>query len=183
MFRKTVLIGLLVSVVAAPAFAEGSSKEESTAMGLGAVIGGFVGGPPGVIIGAAFGAKIGEEFHERNQEVDSLSTSLNSSQVQVESLVSDIRSLNGEILSINGELQQAREMANPDALALLEAGIEMDLLFRTDEYVLADSTDGRLSQLAATLSGNPGIQIRLDGFADERDQDQRSRYRRERRDA
>ena len=59
-------------------------------------------------------------------------------------------------------------MANPEALALLEAGIEMDLLFRTDEYVLADSTDGRLSQLAVTLSGNPDIQIRLDGFADER---------------
>jgi len=51
---------------------------------------------------------------------------------------------------------------------LLEAGIEIDLLFRTDEYILADPTGKRLGELAASVSANPDIQIRLDGFADER---------------
>jgi outer membrane protein OmpA-like peptidoglycan-associated protein len=44
----------------------------------------------------------------------------------------------------------------------------MDLLFRTDEHVLSDSTGARLEQLALTLAANPDIQIQLDGYADER---------------
>jgi outer membrane protein OmpA-like peptidoglycan-associated protein len=168
MFKKTVLIGLLASIIAAPALADNASKKEGAGIGLGAVIGGVIGGPPGVILGAAFGARISDEFRQRNTKVDSLSASLGGSESQVDSLKKNVRSLNGEIESINAELLQARAMAKPEILALLEAGIEMDLLFRTDEYVLADSTGTRLSQLAATVSGNPEIQIRLDGFADER---------------
>ena len=168
MFKKTILFGLLASVFAAPAFADGASKEEGAGVGVGAVIGGVVGGPVGAIIGAAFGAKVGDEFHQRNEEVDSLSVSLTDSQGYVEKLERNINSLNGELRSVDSELQQARELAKPEVLALLEAGIEMDLLFRTDEYVLADDTGTRLSQLAASVSANPELQIRLDGFADER---------------
>lgn len=168
MFKKTILFGLLASVITAPAFAAGASKEENAGVGVGAVIGGAVGGPLGVIIGAAFGAKMGDEFHQKNEKVDSLTASLTDSQRQVETLERNINSLNGELRSVDSELQQARELAKPEVLALLEAGIEMDLLFRTDEYVLADDTGTRLSQLAASVSGNPELQIRLDGFADER---------------
>lgn len=168
MFRKTILIGLLASVVATPAFAERASKEESAGLGIGAVIGAVAGGPVGVIFGAAFGAKVGDEFHQRNEAVDSLTTSLNGSEDQIVALQRNIDALHGKIRSIDGDLQQARELANPEILALLQAGIEMDLLFRTDESVLADSTSGRLSQLAASIAGNPDIQVRLDGFADER---------------
>lgn len=168
MLKKTILLGLLASVITAPVLAEGTSKEEASGLGAGVVIGAFAGGPIGAMIGGALGAKIGDEFHQRNEQVDSLSTSLDGSKGRVNSLQTDIQSLNAEIQSIDAELQQAREMAKPEVLALLEAGIEMDLLFRTDEYVLADSTGGRLSQLAASVSANPDIQVRLDGFADER---------------
>ena len=44
----------------------------------------------------------------------------------------------------------------------------MDLLFRTDEHALTDTTGDRLSQLGTTLSGMPDIRIQLAGFADER---------------
>lgn len=44
----------------------------------------------------------------------------------------------------------------------------MDLLFRTDEFSLADTTGDRLVELAQTLASMPDIQIQLDGFADER---------------
>ena len=44
----------------------------------------------------------------------------------------------------------------------------MDLLFRTDEAVLSDGTGDRLAQLAGTLANMPDIHIHLDGFADER---------------
>jgi outer membrane protein OmpA-like peptidoglycan-associated protein len=168
MFRKTILLGLLASVIANPAFADTASREESAGVGIGAVIGAIAGGPAGVIIGAAFGAKVGDEFHQRNEAVDSLTTSLDDSKGQIVALQHNIDALHGEIRAIDGDLQQARELAKPEFLALLKAGIEMDLLFRTDESVLADSTSGKLSQLAASIAGNPDIQVRLDGFADER---------------
>lgn len=168
MFKKTILFGLLVSVSSAPAFAERASREESTGVGIGAVIGGAVGGPVGVIVGAAFGGKFGDEYGKKSEKVDSLSVSLSGSQARVETLQGDISSLRAELRSTDVELRQARDMAKPELLALLAAGIEMDLLFRTDEHVLADTTGIRLSQLAASISGNPEVQVRLDGFADER---------------
>jgi outer membrane protein OmpA-like peptidoglycan-associated protein len=168
MIKKTFLLGLLACVVATPALAEGTSKEEASGLGAGIVIGAFAGGPIGAMIGGALGAKIGIEFNERNEQVDSLSASLDHSNGQVSSLQANISKLNAELQSIDNKLQAAREKEKPEVLALLQAGIEMDLLFRTDEYVLADSTGGKLSQLAASVSADPEIQIRLDGFADER---------------
>ena len=123
----------------------------------------------------SFGAKIGDEFNERNEKVDSLSASLDGSKGKVASLERDISALQGEIRSRDGELQQARELARPQLLTLLQAGIEMDLLFRTDEHVLSDSTGMKLQQLASSLAANPEIQIRLDGFADERGNEEYNR--------
>ena len=167
--QKTLLLGLALSLVAMPAFAaDNASTEESVGVGVGAVIGGVAGGPVGFIIGAAVGAKLGDEFYERNEEVDSLSASLTGSRTTVSSLERDIAALQGEVRSRDDELQQARELAKPELISLLQAGIEMDLLFRTDEDVLSDATGGRLEQLAASLAANPDIQIHLDGYADER---------------
>jgi len=175
MIRKTIVLGLVLSLATAPAFADGASKEESAGVGIGAVIGGVAGGPLGAIIGATFGAKIGDEFNQRNEEVDSLSASLNGSKSEVSSLERDIGALQSEIRARDGELQQARELAKPELATLLQAGIEMDLLFRTDEHVLSDTTGVRLQQLASSLASNPDIQIRLDGFADERGDEEYNR--------
>jgi len=65
-------------------------------------------------------------------------------------------------------VQRMQDEARPELLSLLEAGIEMDLLFRTDEHVLAASTGSRLKQLASSLATMPDVFVRLDGFADER---------------
>lgn len=168
MIKKTVLAGFILSLFAVPAFAEGPSREEGTGVGLGVVIGAVAGGPVGAILGAALGAKIGDEFHQRNEEVDVLSASLKGSRDQVSVLKRDIVALDGKIRSKDSELQQVRDLARPELLTLMQAGIEMDLLFRTDEYVLSDSTGEKLTQLAASLATNPDIQIHLNGFADER---------------
>lgn len=168
MIKKMFLLGLLACVASAPALAEGTSKEEASGLGAGVVIGALAGGPIGAMIGGAIGAKIGIEFNERNEQVDSLSASLDQSNGQINSLQQNISNLNAQIQSVDAKLQAARDKAKPEVLALLQAGIEMDLLFRTDEHVLADSTGGKLSQLAASVSADPEIQIRLDGFADER---------------
>lgn len=168
MIKKTLFLGLILGVGAGPALADGASKEESAGVGIGAVIGGVAGGPAGAIIGATFGAKIGDEFHRRNAQVDALSASLNGSRDKVTTLERDINALRGEVRSQEDELRQVREIAKPEPLALLKGGIEMDLLFRTDEDVLSDVTGTRLEQLAASLSANPEVQIHLDGYADER---------------
>ncbi len=142
---KLAVLGL---VALAPALAQAdSSKEATIGVGTGGVIGAIAGGPVGFIIGAAIGAKIGDTFHLKDEQIDTLNTDLD---------------------SLGSEFDRMRRIARPEVVSLLQAGIAMDLLFRTDEYVLAETTDGRLSNLAVTLASMPGIQIQLDGFADER---------------
>lgn len=161
MRSKIILAGLIATLTAAPAFAESTSRDEGIGVGAGAVIGGFAGGPVGIILGAAFGAKLGDAMHQRDTEVDRLSTSLQGSQQRVNELERDIDAL-------GGDLERMQAESRPELLSLLQAGIEMELLFRTDEHVLADSTGSRLQQLAASLATMPDVFVQLDGFADER---------------
>ena len=165
---KTLVPGLILCVAALPALAANPSSEEKAGVGIGAVVGAVAGGPVGAIVGAAVGAKLGDEFYERNGKVDSLSASLQDSTSKVAVLERDIRSLKGDIRSRDDELRQARQLARPELLSLLKAGIEMDLLFRTDEDVLSGPTGGKLEQLATSLAANPDVRIQLDGYADER---------------
>ena len=161
MRNKIILAGLIASMAAAPAFAESVSKEEGVGVGLGATIGAFAGGPAGFIVGAAIGAKLGDTLHQRDEEVDSLSASLQGSQKRV-------NELEGDVDTLARNLQRLQQESRPELLSLLQAGIEMDLLFRTDEHVLADTTGSRLQQLAASLATMPDVFVQLDGFADER---------------
>jgi len=161
MRNKIIMAGLIATMAAAPAFAESASKEESIGVSAGAVIGAIAGGPVGLVVGAAFGAKLGEEFFQRDTEIDQLSASLQGSQSRVNELERDV-------VALGGDLQRMQEESRPELLSLLQAGIEMDLLFRTDEDVLSATTGSRLQQLAASLASMPDVFVRLDGFADER---------------
>jgi outer membrane protein OmpA-like peptidoglycan-associated protein len=161
MFKKIILAGLIATLAAAPAFAENASKEESIGVGVGAVIGGIAGGPVGIILGAAVGAKLGDKFFQRDTEIDQLSASLQGSENRVNELERNVDAL-------GGDLQRMQQESRPELLSLLQAGIEMDLLFRTDEHVLSSTTGSRLQQLAASLATMPDVTVRLDGFADER---------------
>ncbi|MGB5688352.1 MAG: OmpA family protein [Woeseiaceae bacterium] len=144
--------------------AQKASKEETVGVGSGAVVGAIAGGPVGFILGAAIGAKIGDSIHKKNERIEMLQESVVSSSNTVNRLESDVDSLNSEI-------DRLQNVARPELVSLLQAGIAIDLLFRTDEFVLADTTGDRLAQLAGTLAGMSDIHIRLDGFADERGDD------------
>ncbi len=149
------------AAVASPAGAAGASKEEAIGVGAGGVVGAVAGGPVGFIVGAAIGAKLGDTFHARNEEIDTLSLSLSQSAARASRLESDVETARSQVVEL-------RRSSMPELVELLEAGIAMDLLFRTDEYVLADETGGRLADLGSALAALPGVRIRLDGFADER---------------
>jgi outer membrane protein OmpA-like peptidoglycan-associated protein len=172
MLKKSIIVTLALSVLAGPALAENASREESAGVGLGAIIGGVAGGPAGVIIGAAIGAKIGDDYHRNKDDIASLNASLERSESDVGRLQHAIRELEGQVAARDTELSQARDLARPELLALLKAGIEMDLLFRTDEDVLSDSTGLKVQQLAQSLTRNTDVLIRLDGYADERGDEQ-----------
>lgn len=149
-------------LVAPPAVASTTpSKEQNIGVGSGAVIGALAGGPVGFILGAAIGAKIGDTMHHKNNELDSLRVQIVDSGDAVASLQNDIDTLGNEITRLRG-------VARPELVNLMKAGIAMDLLFRTDEFSLADTTGARLAELAATVAAMPDIRIQLDGFADQR---------------
>jgi len=155
------IIVIALGTAASPAGAAGVSKEEKIGVGAGGVVGAVAGGPVGFIVGAAIGAKLGDTFHQRNAEIERLGASLDASATRVASLEKDIE--------ITGrQLARLESRSLPELAELLEAGIAMDLLFRTDEHVLADQTEARLMELASKLAALPAVRIRLDGFADER---------------
>ena len=141
--------------------AQKGSKEETIGVSSGSIIGAIAGGPVGFIIGAAVGAKIGDSIHKKNERIENL-------QVSVASSNNTMDRLEGDVDTLNSEIDRLQNVARPELVSLLQAGIAMDLLFRTDESVLADTTGDRLAQLAGTLAGMSDIHIQLDGFADER---------------
>jgi len=148
-------LGILATAPAANA--AGASKEETIGVSTGGVIGAMAGGPVGFMVGAAIGAKIGETLHHKGEEIDTLNASIDDLSVSL-----------SESRNTVSELEYNLNASRPELVSLLQAGIAMDLLFRTDEHVLADTTGGRLAVLASTLASMPDVQVKLDGFADER---------------
>lgn len=167
--HKLMALAVLAAMVVDPASAETrTSKEEATGVGIGATVGAFAAGPIGGIVGAATGAWLGDQFSRKKHEVTTLSGALDEADSRIGKLELQVQQLNDESRQANTELAGLRAMAKPEQLSLLQSGIEMDLLFRTDEYVLADTTGSRMTQLATTLATLPDVHIQVDGFADER---------------
>lgn len=163
------IFGIIACFAVSSAFAaESASREEHVGVGSGVVIGAVVGGPVGAILGGAIGAKLGEVFARRKEQVVELAGDLEGSRTRVRQLQQNIVALNGDIDSLGSDLEHMRNVARPELLSLLQAGIEMDLLFKTDEHVLVESTNQRLNALAASLATMPDVIIKLDGYADER---------------
>ena len=157
-----ITISLMTPLVTAPAHAASkASKEEVIGVSTGALIGAAAGGPVGFFIGTAIGARLGDNWHKRDKQLDALDSSLVQSRNTAAALETNIDTLSGEI-------ERLQNVARPELVSLMQAGIEMDLLFRTDEAALVDTTGNRLAQLASTIASLPQIRIQLDGFADER---------------
>ena len=164
----TAVIGTTIVSNAGAAENSRASKEETIGVGAGAVIGAAAGGPVGFILGAAVGAKLGDTMHKKDNRIDTLTASLDTSHRSIADLEDDVNELSSNVDTVTAELDQVRRVSRPELISLMQAGIAMDLLFRTDEDVLADTTGIRLQELALTLAAMPEIQVQLDGFADER---------------
>lgn len=161
MYKTISGIAVVAMLTAPAAFAAQASREENIGVGSGAIIGAIAGGPVGFIVGAAFGAKLGDTMHRKNESIETTSVSLAAAR-------QDLRVLHSDLDSVSAELARAQQFARPELVSMLQAGIAMDLLFRTDEHVLADTTGNRLASLATMLASMADVKVRLDGFADER---------------
>ena len=150
------------------AHAETASKEESLGFGTGGVIGAVAGGPAGFIIGAAIGAKIGDTLHGKNETISSLDAERRDAEISVHALRRDVDALSSSLDESTATVDRLERTAHPELVSLMQAGVELDLLFRTDEASLLADTEQRLAALGSRLAGMPGLKIHLDGFADER---------------
>jgi len=169
MKTRIVIAAIALSLLAGPALAsERTSGREAIGVGSGAVVGAVAGGPIGAIIGAAVGAKLGDAYHRQGQEVDRLTADLMAAQTREGRLNREVGTLSSNLDQLGAELDRLRGLARPELLALLKSGIEMDLLFRTDEDTLSDGTATRLRQFAASVASMQDVSIKLDGYADER---------------
>lgn len=167
--KRQILIGLtLLSFAATTSVHAKSSREEAIGVGTGGVVGALAGGPVGFIVGAAIGAALGDSYHKKNQAIDSLEANLHDSQAEIDDLELDIRALNRDIDAMSEELDHLESVSYPELTKLLEAGVAMDLLFRTDEFALAPSTGDRFAELGRRLADMENVNIQLDGFADAR---------------
>lgn len=174
--KHTILILSTIALLASGAAqANASPKEERIGVGVGATLGAVAGGPVGALLGAAIGAKLGDGFHQKNEQIDGLNASLEQSNGRVESLEARVSDMHRDMSVLDSDLRRLRAQARPELIALLQAGIEMDLLFRTDEHVLRDATASRLGQLASTLASMEDVRVQLDGYADERGDDSYNR--------
>jgi outer membrane protein OmpA-like peptidoglycan-associated protein len=161
MYKTISSIAVFALLVAPAAHAASSAREENIGVGSGAIIGAIAGGPVGFIVGAALGARLGDTMHKKNTSLKTMSASLDDAR-------EDLHNLNTDYAALSAEIEHLQRVARPELVSMLQAGINMDLLFRTGEHALADTTGDRLASLAATLATMNDIKVRLDGFADER---------------
>lgn len=158
----------VLAVGTASAAENGASREENIGVGTGVVIGALAGGPVGAFVGAAIGARLGDSFSQKSARIDLLDTEVEQGRQSIARLEGDLRRLGRDKAELDRDVRRLQAMNRPELVNLLQAGIEMDLLFRTDEHVLADETGSRLGTMAATLASIPDVRIRLDGYSDER---------------
>ena len=157
----TTIVSVIILALSSHSASADASKQETIGVGSGAIVGALAGGPVGFVIGAAIGAKLGDNMHQKSERISTLEVSLQSSD-------QDTRVLRRDIDELHAALQQAHDSATPELVSLMQSGIDMDLLFRTDEFALTNATGERLAEMAATLARMPGVKIQLHGFADER---------------
>lgn len=167
--RVTALIMTAALIAAAgTAQAAKSPTEERVGVGIGVTVGALAGGPVGAIVGAAIGAKFGDNYAKKNERIEDLSASLDTKTARVGELERTVAELNRDVSVLDSDLRRLQDQARPELANLLQAGIEMDLLFHTGEHELGTDTQSRLRQLAGTLASMPDVMVRLDGFADAR---------------
>jgi len=143
--------------MAAEAVADEGSMEGAKGFGIGALVGALVGGPVGAIVGAAGGAYFAEQDAGKDRTIDDLEVRL------------DER--DGQLAELRADFEQTQVAMTGDAAVLPgnpNAPISLPVYFRTDAATVDDSLRPHLTQLVAYLEVYPELNVRLEGYSDQR---------------
>lgn len=169
MRKNIIVVAVLASFMAtgAQAAEPGLDRGEKIGLGLGLVAGSFA-GPAGAMFGAMLGASL-VDIYSRAGQRDELAG-------QVRALEAETGEYQAETLQLRQSLADARtavaaarvQLANQVPGEQVADSVSFDLLFRTGESEVGEEALPRLQQLGQLLQAHPELQLRLDGFADQR---------------
>ncbi|MFQ3324077.1 MAG: outer membrane protein OmpA-like peptidoglycan-associated protein [Pseudomonadales bacterium] len=137
------------------AVAETSGMTEAkmgTAFVSAAVSGAILGGPVGFVVGALAGVYVGEKIEDGEQ---------------LAVVSNQLVTTENEIALLSRQLTMVQK-SNQQYAQLVMEQLEFDMLFKTNQSQLSAAGVKRLQSLGGFLASNPGIAIRLDGYADPR---------------
>ena len=168
--RKTlIVIAVIAALVGSTAQASerDSTREEKLGFGVGLAVG-SVGGPVGAWVGAVAGIHLGKLF-SRAHDADELTLQVHSLESRLDENLEEATRLQIALADARSSMAAAREqLARQIPSEQVAESVGFDLLFRTGETSLMEAELPRLQQLGQLLSSRPDLQLRLDGFADER---------------
>ncbi len=145
-----------------------ASLQETAGLGIGGVVGALAGGPVGFIVGAAGGAIIGDKLHRDAETVEALTWALDESTGEASRLRYSLAVANEDRVRLDAELKRIAGSPEAQIVELLRRGVEIDVLYRTDEFETPALARTHLGELGVQLANVPGARIRLDGYADPR---------------
>ncbi len=172
---KNIQAGLLFSLLLFHSFVSAETGQDNRAgakngmgFGLGAIVGGLLAGPPGIVIGAVSGAAIGERHDRKDKEIDELEKELNAKSIE---LAYQQNELSKTRAGFEDEFRQVMLDREIQALEKLSQGISYVIYYRTNEANIRADIMPRIEQLAELVKPYPDIQVRIEGFADQRGTD------------
>ncbi len=155
------MAGLLAAATVHPAHADDdwlTTQQGATFLGATAV-GVALGGPVGMLGGALLGAWYNDRLED--------AAALPAAHHELADTRSELDTVRASLASSEEQLAQVRE-ANLEYAQLVLDQLQLEMLFKTGATELTPAGHMRLATLAAFLVENPGIAIRLDGYADPR---------------
>lgn len=174
--KKIIVLAVLaaLAVAATPARAETpDSPQRATSIGIvvGGVLGAVVGGPPGAIAGMTLGGVVTERElgARRNGELEAETAALAQARQR---LAAERNGLQARVAELDRHLAHERQLAaaRPDVSELAD-GLAFSVGFRTDSAEPPATADSSLEALALLIAAVPGLEVRLDGYADPRGAD------------
>lgn len=169
MRKKIIAVVILAACMASGAQAEERElgRGEKIGLGVGLVVGSFA-GPPGAVFGAIFGATL-VDIYSRARQRDALTGQVQALEAETEEYQAETHQLREALADARTAVAAARvQLASQVPGEQVADSVGFDLLFRTGASELGEDDLARLHQLVGLLEAHPELQLRLDGFADQR---------------
>ena len=169
MRKKIIAVVILATFMASGAQAEERKLErgEKIGLGVGLVAGSFA-GPPGAMFGAILGVTLGD-IYSRARQSDDLTGQVQALEAETQEYQVETQQLRQSLADARTAVAAARvQLASQVPGEQVADSVSFDLLFRTGESELSEDELPRLHQLGRLLEAHPELQLRLDGFADQR---------------